>query len=114
MVCLPSILSTPIPDRVHRRSNDQEWKGLSGMRIVRVANFVSVESGGLRTTLHGLGRGYVTAGHEAFLIVPGDEYGDVLTDQGRVITLPGMPAAGNRRMLVRRAPVIRILEELDP
>ncbi len=84
------------------------------MRIVRVANFVSVESGGLRTALHGLGRGYVTAGHEAFLIVPGDEYGDVLTDQGRVITLPGMPAAGNRRMLVRRAPVIRILEELDP
>ena len=84
------------------------------MRIVRVANFVSAESGGLRTALHGLGRGYVTAGHEASLIVPGDEYSDVMTDQGRVITLPGMPAAGNRRMLVRRAPVIRILEELDP
>jgi alpha-1,6-mannosyltransferase len=84
------------------------------MRIVRVANFVSAESGGLRTALHGLGRGYVTAGHEASLIVPGDDYSDVMTDQGRVITLPGMPAAGNRRMLVRRAPVIRILEELDP
>jgi alpha-1,6-mannosyltransferase len=84
------------------------------MRIVRVANFVSEESGGLRTALHGLGRGYVSAGHEAVLVVPGDEYSDVMTDQGRVITLPGMQAAGNRRMLVRRAPVIRMLEELAP
>lgn len=84
------------------------------MRIVRVANFVSAESGGLRTALHGLGNGYVKAGHEAILIVPGAEHSDVITDQGRVITLPGMPAAGNRRMLVRRGPVIKLLEELAP
>lgn len=84
------------------------------MRIVRVANFVSEESGGLRTALHGLGRGYLDAGHEAVLIVPGETHGDVMTDQGRVITLPGTPTAGNRRLLVRRAPVIRLLEELAP
>ncbi|HWG28574.1 glycosyltransferase [Actinospica sp.] len=84
------------------------------MRIVRIANFVSAESGGLRTALHGLGSGYVTAGHEAILIVPGDGRSDVMSDQGRVITLPGMPAAGARRMLVRRAPVTRLLEELAP
>lgn len=84
------------------------------MRIVRVANFVSAESGGLRTALHGLGRGYLMAGHEAILIVPGDVHSDVMTDQGRVITLPGTPTAGNRRLLVRRAPVIKLLEELAP
>ena len=84
------------------------------MRIVRVANFVSEESGGLRTALHGLGRGYLDAGHEAVLVVPGDTHSDVMTDQGRVITLPGTPTAGNRRLLVRRAPVIKLLEELAP
>jgi alpha-1,6-mannosyltransferase len=84
------------------------------MRIVRVANFVSAESGGLRTALHGLGCGYLAAGHEAVLVVPGVRRSDVMNDQGRVITLPGTPTAGNRRVLVRRAPVIRLLEELAP
>ena len=41
------------------------------MRIVRLANFVSAHSGGLRTALRNLGEGYQRAGHEAVLIVPG-------------------------------------------
>jgi alpha-1,6-mannosyltransferase len=84
------------------------------VRIVRVANFVSAESGGLRTALHGLGNGYLAAGHEAVLVVPGAGHSDVMTDQGRVITLPGTPTAGDRRLLVRRAPVVRLLERLAP
>ena len=58
------------------------------MRIVRVANFVTERSGGLRTALRELGTGYVAAGHEAVLVMPGARHTDTLTAQGRVITLP--------------------------
>jgi len=33
------------------------------LRIVRLANFVSPRSGGLRTALRNLGEGYLRAGH---------------------------------------------------
>ncbi|MGY5138988.1 glycosyltransferase, partial [Streptomyces nigrescens] len=43
----------------------------AGLRIVRIANFVTPASGGLRTALRELGAGYRAAGHEPVLIVPG-------------------------------------------
>lgn len=46
------------------------------MRIVRVANFVHATSGGLRTALRELGRGYAEAGHEPVLVVPGARAGE--------------------------------------
>ncbi|MFF9913176.1 glycosyltransferase [Streptomyces sp. NPDC013457] len=86
------------------------------LRIVRLANFVTATSGGLRTALEQLGRGYLAAGHEPVLIVPGDVESDRLTDQGRIITLPGpvLPATGGYRVLADRRRVRRILEELAP
>ncbi|MER7958639.1 glycosyltransferase [Streptomyces sp. NPDC096030] len=86
------------------------------LRIVRLANFVTPTSGGLRTALEQLGRGYLAAGHEPVLIVPGDVESDRLTDQGRIITLPGpvLPATGGYRVLADRRRVRRILEELAP
>ena len=61
------------------------------MRIVRLANFVTTHSGGLRTALRNLGEGYQRSGHEAVLIVPGRERTDRMTSQGRVITMPSAP-----------------------
>ncbi|MFC8277306.1 glycosyltransferase [Streptomyces sp. NPDC057271] len=86
------------------------------LRIVRLANFVTPTSGGLRTALEQLGRGYLAAGHEPVLIVPGDVESDRITDQGRIITLPGpvLPATGGYRVLADRRRVRRILEELAP
>ncbi|MFG2333919.1 glycosyltransferase [Streptomyces sp. NPDC048604] len=86
------------------------------MRIVRVANFVTPTSGGLRTALDRLGRGYLAAGHEPVLIVPGTEADDRVTEQGRVITLPGavLPGTGGYRVLSDRGRVQRLLEELAP
>ncbi len=45
--------------------------GGTGLRIVRIANFIAPASGGLRTALRELGAGYRAAGHEPVLIVPG-------------------------------------------
>ncbi|WP_037807380.1 glycosyltransferase [Streptomyces sp. NRRL S-1448] len=92
----------------------------TGLRIVRIANFVTPASGGLRTALAALGAGYRAAGHEPVLIVPGPS-GDgrmreELTAQGRVFTLPGtvLPGSGGYRMLTDRHRVQRLLEGLAP
>ncbi|GAA2445211.1 glycosyltransferase [Streptomyces mauvecolor] len=87
-----------------------------GLRIVRLANFVTPASGGLRTALRELGRGYLAAGHEPVLVVPGGRTADEPTEQGRVITLPGvvLPGTGGYRVLVDRRRVRRILEDLAP
>jgi alpha-1,6-mannosyltransferase len=86
------------------------------LRIVRLANFVTPVSGGLRTALRHLGAGYLAAGHEPVLVVPGPEHRDELTDQGRVVTLPGpvLPASGGYRLLTDRRAVERALAALEP
>ncbi|MFF4186131.1 glycosyltransferase [Streptomyces sp. NPDC001691] len=89
---------------------------MSGLRIVRLANFVTPASGGLRTALRELGRGYREAGHEPVLIVPGGRARDEHTEQGRVITLPGvlLPGTGGYRVLADRRRVRHVLDELAP
>ena len=90
--------------------------GERGLRIVRLANFVSPRSGGLRTALRNLGEGYLRAGHEPILIVPGRERSDEMTSQGRIITLPGhrVPRTGGYRVLASRRELTRLLEQLQP
>ncbi|CAM5406963.1 hypothetical protein SANTM175S_09086 [Streptomyces antimycoticus] len=87
-----------------------------GLRIVRLANFVTPASGGLRTALRELGAGYQAAGHEAVLVVPGERVSDEQTRQGRVITLPGpaIPGTGGYRVLTDRRRLTRLLDGLAP
>ncbi|MET9478677.1 glycosyltransferase, partial [Streptomyces sp. NPDC002922] len=63
-----------------------------------------------------LGRGYLAAGHEPVLVVPGDSASDVRTAQGRVITLPGpaLPGSGGYRVLAGRRTLRHLLETLRP
>ncbi|MEU4875900.1 glycosyltransferase [Streptomyces sp. NPDC021608] len=90
--------------------------GGPSLRIVRLANFVAPASGGLRTALRELGKGYREAGHRPVLIVPGERTSDHETEQGRVITLPGplLPGTGGYRVLTDRRRVSRLLESLAP
>ena len=86
------------------------------MRIVRVANYVAPHSGGLRTSLRELGAGYLAAGHDPVLIIPGEGDSDEQTPQGRVITLSGprLPFTGGYRALLRKRRVAALLSELRP
>ena len=86
------------------------------MRIVRLANFVAPHSGGLRTSLAELGAGYLAAGHEPVLVIPGKRDGDEMAAQGRVITLraPRVPFTGGYRVLWRRRRLARLLVTLRP
>jgi alpha-1,6-mannosyltransferase len=87
---------------------------MSALRIVRLANFVAPASGGLRTALRELGKGFKAAGHEPVLIVPGERASDRETEQGRVITLPGPLLPGTGGYLTDKRRVARLLEELAP
>ncbi|MCX9190357.1 glycosyl transferase [Carbonactinospora thermoautotrophica] len=85
------------------------------MRIVQLANLYSPVSGGLRTAVNALGRGYVAAGHERVLIVPGAVESRVETDtDGLVITVPGVPVGAGYRMITNTGQVLRLLDELAP
>jgi alpha-1,6-mannosyltransferase len=86
------------------------------LRIVRLANFVSPTSGGLRTALHQLGQGYAAAGHRPVLVVPGPADSDRPTGQGRVVTVAGpvVPGTGGYRVLVARRRLERLLDSLAP
>ena len=86
------------------------------MRIVRLANFITPSSGGLRTALRELGAGYAAAGHEPVLVMPGAADDDEQTPQGRVITLRGpvLPLSGGYRLLLSKRRVRDLLESLRP
>jgi alpha-1,6-mannosyltransferase len=85
------------------------------VRIVQLANMYHARSGGLRTVVDTLGRGYIAAGHERFLIVPGARP-SIAADEhnGTVITVPGTPVSGGYRMIFRPERVLRILASLAP
>jgi alpha-1,6-mannosyltransferase len=91
--------------------------GVGGrLRIVRLANFVTPVSGGLRTALQYLGEGYLAAGHQPVLIIPGPAHTEEETPQGRVITLPGrvVPGTGGYRVLTSRSRLEQLLRALNP
>jgi len=70
------------------------------VRIAQLANFYGPRSGGLRTALHHLGAGYVAAGHEVVLIVPGARRDEEVLPNGVVrMTVPalGIPWTGGYR-----------------
>ena len=84
------------------------------MKIVQLANTYAPASGGLRTALDTLGRGYAAAGHERVLIVPGRGWDTRRGPDGTVLTVPGIAVGGGYRMILRTAAVERLLTRMRP
>lgn len=86
------------------------------MRIVHVANFYGPNSGGIKTTLHELGRGYLRYGHDFIYIVPGTEFASESTPYGRKISLPSfiLPGSGSYRIIKNNKALRALVEELNP
>lgn len=84
------------------------------MRIVQLANLYSPVSGGLRTAVDALGRGYLAAGHERILVIPGRSYARRWTEAGLVVTVPGPSIAPGYRFVLDPRPVLRVLDRLGP
>ncbi len=86
------------------------------MKIVHVANFYGPNSGGIKTTLHELGKGYQSYGHEFIYIVPGINKVEEITPSGRKITLPGvaLPQSGGYRIIRNNNELKKVLQQLNP
>ena len=86
------------------------------MRIVHVANFYGPKSGGIRTTLHELGKGYKARGHEFTYIVPGNGFFCEESVYGKKITVPSivLPFSGGYRIIRNNKDVKKLLITLKP
>lgn len=84
------------------------------MRIAQLANFIGPRSGGLKTAVAALGRGYVEAGAQRLLVVPGpvDDAGEV--DGADVVQLRSPRVPGGYRMVVEPWRVLEVLERFRP
>lgn len=86
------------------------------MRIVQLANLHTPESGGIRTTLAALRAGYRRAGHDPVLVVPGPVDDEVSIGEERVIIVasPLLPGGSGYRIVIDRARINAILDQLAP
>jgi len=86
------------------------------VKIAHVANFYGPRSGGLRTAMHALGRGYLEAGHDVVLIVPGEHDAVEDTPFGRRVSVaaPEIPRLGGYRVITDPGRVVHLLEREAP
>jgi len=86
------------------------------MKIVHIANFYGPKSGGIRTTLHELGSGYIARGHEFTYIVPGNGFFCEETLHGKKITVPSivLPFSGGYRIIRNNRDIKKLLITLKP
>lgn len=85
-----------------------------GVRIAQLANFVGPSSGGMKTAVRALGAGYVAAGAERMLVVPGPCDARTATEHGAVVQLRAPRVGGGYRLIVEPWRVVEALEEFGP
>ncbi len=84
------------------------------LRIAQLANFVGPASGGMRTALRALAEGYVAAGCQRLLVVPGPEDSRTSTPLGDVVQLRAPRVGGGYRLIVEPWRVTEVLEQWQP
>ena len=84
------------------------------MRIAQLANFIGPASGGVRTAVAAMGRGYADAGVERLLVVPGPTDAVEETDAGTVVAVRAPRVGGGYRLIVEPWRVVDALERFGP
>jgi alpha-1,6-mannosyltransferase len=84
------------------------------MRIAQLANFIGPSSGGMKTAVAALGEGYVAAGAQRLLVVPGPADAREETAHGTVVQLRAPRVGGGYRLILEPWRVIDALEEFAP
>lgn len=85
------------------------------LRIAQLANFVGPVSGGMRQAIDQLGRGYVAAGHERILVIPGEKDSYTETEFGIVVEVasPHLPNSAYR-MIAQPWRALDVLDRFRP
>lgn len=84
------------------------------MRIAQLANFVGAASGGMKTALAELGRGYVDAGVDRMLVIPGPVDSETETELGTVVQVRAPKVGGGYRLIVEPWRMVDALERFAP
>lgn len=84
------------------------------MRIAQLANFIGPASGGMKTAIQALGEGYVDAGYQRLLVIPGPTDSRVTTPAGDVVQLRAPKVGGGYRLIVEPWRVTDVLESWRP
>jgi alpha-1,6-mannosyltransferase len=84
------------------------------VRIAQLANFVGPTSGGMKTALDHLGAGYVAAGAQRLLVVPGPADDRTESAQGDVVHLRAPLVGGGYRLILEPWRVVEVLERFAP
>jgi len=84
------------------------------VRIAQLANFVGPTSGGMKTALHALAQGYVAAGAERVLVVPGPVDSVTTTELGDVVQIRAPRVGGGYRLIVEPWKVTEALTRFAP
>lgn len=84
------------------------------MRIAQLANFVSPTSGGMRVVIEELGKGYVSAGEERLLVLPGERDETVETEQGVIAFIASPKVSKQYRMVFRPWKAVEVLRRFRP
>lgn len=85
-----------------------------GVRIAQLANFVSEQSGGMKTAISHLGRGYVEAGFDRVLVVPGPVDATTTTEHGDIVHVRAPKVGDTYRLIVEPWRVVEILQRFMP
>lgn len=84
------------------------------MRIAQLANFVGPASGGMKTAVEALGRGYAGAGASRLLIVPGPVDCRTQTMHGEILQFRAPRVGGGYRLIVEPWRILTALEAFNP
>lgn len=84
------------------------------LRIAQLANFVGPVSGGMRTAVDHLGRGYSAAGAERILVVPGQHDEVSETESGIVVRVRAPRLANGYRMIAQPWRALDVLDQFRP
>lgn len=86
------------------------------MKILHIANFYGPKSGGIKTTIHDLGKRYEEAGHEFTFVVPGINLSKTKTPYGTALYLPSIeiPFSGGYRIFRRRREIKQAIVVMKP
>ncbi len=84
------------------------------MRIAQLANFVGPTSGGMKVVIETLGKGYVAAGHERILVVPGARDAVEETESGIVVSVRAPKLTPQYRMIAKPWRALEVLDRFRP
>lgn len=84
------------------------------LRIAQLANFVGPVSGGMRVAIDALGKGYLEAGHERILVIPGEKDSVTETDNGIVCQVRSPRISRDYRMIATPWRALDVLDRFNP